>query len=106
MKRRNIKVQTPGEQPVDVPVEQPVEAVQEHIEPELIVEQQPETAVPSVTSDPVVDAPAVQDEQPKPVVKSKGLPDQSDVDPNAITRAVLTKQGYVCPLVLPGAGKE
>jgi len=29
------------------------------------------------------------------------LPDQSEVDPDKIERAVLTKQGYVCPTVHP-----
>lgn len=29
------------------------------------------------------------------------LPDQSDVDASKLTRAVLTKQGYVCPVVHP-----
>lgn len=30
--------------------------------------------------------------------KAPGLPDADSIDPTKITRAVLTKDGYVCPL--------
>lgn len=33
----------------------------------------------------------------QPKVEASGLPDQKDVDPDKIKRAVLTKDGYVCP---------
>jgi hypothetical protein len=49
-------------------------------------------------SAPAADGAAEKTTKVKAATKAPGeLPDESDIDPTKISRAVLTKQGWVCP---------
>lgn len=50
---------------------------------------------------PTEDADTAVIADPKPSAAEQALPDQSEVDPTRIRRAVLTKQGWVCPAESP-----
>ena len=50
---------------------------------------------------PTDDADTTVADEPTPSEAEQALPDQSEVDPRRIRRAVLTKQGWVCPSEAP-----
>jgi len=76
-----IEPQVPGEAPV-APAQEVTNA------------SAPEGAAPVAEPAPVRKA---RKEAPAKAVKSVELPDAADINPAAITRSVLTKQGWVTP---------
>lgn len=98
---KRISPQMPGE-PVNAATEQPAEqpaptVATAAIEPAVDQGPAPETQEPVVAS--AAPAPALGPaKQAMPANRSTSeLPDQSEIDPYSIKRAVLSKQGWVCP---------
>lgn len=50
---------------------------------------------------PTEDADTTVIDAPTPSAAEQALPDQSEIDPRKIRRAVLTRQGWVCPAEAP-----
>lgn len=107
--KRNLNVQTPGEAPEpeqQPPQEELLENTQGDIPPEDGDEQITLTKAElrdmvsgMVESEAARAVKAYRREQMQPKVKDVNLPDQSEVKVENIRRAVLSKQGYVVPLV-------
>jgi hypothetical protein len=112
--KRNLKPQTPGAQvdnsqlpPQDGEVEETVDVVEEAVETEAdeeitIKKSDLEAMVAGMVEKQVVTevkAARRRTELASRVDDRENLPDQKDVDATKISRAVLTKQGWVCPIV-------
>lgn len=81
---RDLKPRTPGE-----PVQERQMPPQEPVKPTIDL---------SNLSDDEIIAMAVEARRRKEKRGDTDLPDQAEIDPATIKRAVLTKQGWVCPL--------
>lgn len=118
--KRNIKPRTPGSQ--DESGKMPPQEGEENT-PELSLDPEPEADTEDSGEDEItlkkseleamvasmVDSRVVSEvkaarrraELAKNPMENENLPDQKDIDSTKIKRAVLTKQGWVCPLVHP-----
>lgn len=102
---RNIKPQVPGEPIKQYPQEPAGEVVFAEAEaPETFAQEGPAPATEETFAEEP--KPEVEPAPAKRATRPAGeLPDQSEVDPATITRSVLTKQGWVCPLKVGPAAK-
>jgi len=128
-KQRNLKPRSPGQtEEVEQELDQEQIESEDALEDEISAEvEQDETVDASTSGDSITMSKSelaalvadmvdrqveqrvvaeVKAARRQDLAKSKGrveaeLPDQKDIDASQITRSVLTKQGWVCPLVHP-----
>ncbi len=99
MAERNLKPRTPGE-PIPAKQMPPQAAAQDADDP--VEPQAVGSFLDSLSEDEIAILAAELMRRRKvasPAAKEPGeLPDQSEIDPGKIKRAVLSRQGWVCPL--------
>ena len=106
MTKRNLKPQEPGTPKNELPADETVEDNTDATEPEATAFEETDVFKRAVAREVQRAMLAQSQAQAAQKVIEADLPDQKEVNPDKISRAVLTKDGYVCPLRDPQAIKQ